>query len=211
MNKISQTCICEVCGNGTMHLQEHYADVEYKGHLGKIKALSFECDSCGADIVTAPVQLENKRAWVRFKKEIDGTPLGKKIAEMRRAHRLTQQEAAYLFGGGIVAFSKYENDDLIPDEPMVNLLKLAIAFPDTIERLQTVKNLRAPICFSHKKKIQIISEREVEARVQQTTATTNKINLVLSYSTEFSAFHSTDQMVTISSPEPSPCVGVTIQ
>lgn len=58
---------------------------------------------------------------------------------MRRAAHLTQEQAGALFGGGPVAFSKYENDDLIPDEAMANLLRLAIADISIVDKLRTVK------------------------------------------------------------------------
>lgn len=139
MSKLRQTCPCEVCGDGTMHLEMHFADVEYKGHTGRIKAYSLQCDNCKADVVSAAEQLENKREWIRFKKTVDHIPTGAEIASMRKRNNLTQQQAGTLFGGGVVAFSKYENDDVIPDDAMVNLLKLATIFPDTVQRLKHLK------------------------------------------------------------------------
>jgi HTH-type transcriptional regulator/antitoxin MqsA len=58
---------------------------------------------------------------------------------MRKAARLTQEDAGELFGGGPVAFSKYENDDLVPDEGMINLLRLAIADIGIVRKLRLLK------------------------------------------------------------------------
>lgn len=59
---------------------------------------------------------------------------------MRKRVDLTQAEAGALLGGGPVAFSKYEHDDLVPDEAMSNLLRLAIADPSIVKKLQAIKN-----------------------------------------------------------------------
>jgi HTH-type transcriptional regulator/antitoxin MqsA len=49
---------------------------------------------------------------------------------------MTQVEAGKFFGGGPVAFSKYETDDLIPSDSMVALLKLAMNDPNVAARLR---------------------------------------------------------------------------
>lgn len=59
---------------------------------------------------------------------------------MRKTHALTQEQAGRLFGGGPVAFSKYENDDLVPDEAMANLLYMAIRHPEVVRWLAERKS-----------------------------------------------------------------------
>lgn len=132
---------CNACGEGTLHPICVQDSVEYNGKKGTIPLHFSECDVCGAELTNSSQALENKRAYIRFKKNVDGVPLGREIAHMRRAAGLSQEQAARIFGGGKVAFSKYENDDVIPDEPMVNLLRLAIAFPDTVGKLASIKGI----------------------------------------------------------------------
>jgi transcriptional regulator with XRE-family HTH domain len=45
---------------------------------------------------------------------------------LRKRYGLNQQQAARLFGGGPVAFSKYENDDVAHSEAMDKLLRLVL-------------------------------------------------------------------------------------
>ncbi|MEQ1740974.1 MAG: type II toxin-antitoxin system MqsA family antitoxin [Candidatus Nitrotoga sp.] len=133
--------LCDACCEGHLHSTMRNEKCEYKGTHGQLAIHFSACDICKAEILDASDLLENKREWVRFKKKVDHIPLGGEIANMRKEHHLSQSLAASIFGGGPVAFSKYENDDLIPDESMVNLLKLAIAHPDTVRRLAKLKGV----------------------------------------------------------------------
>ncbi len=51
------------------------------------------------------------------------------IKALRKRYHLTQAQAASIFGGGPVAFSKYESDDVMQSEPMDNLLRVASQIP----------------------------------------------------------------------------------
>jgi len=133
--------LCDACCEGQLHSAMRNEEFEYKGTHSQLLIHFSACDICKAEILDASNLLENKREWVRFKKRIDHIPLGREIAKMRKEHQLSQLLAASIFGGGPVSFSKYENDDLIPDESMVNLLKLAIAYPDTVRRLSKLKGI----------------------------------------------------------------------
>lgn len=132
---------CPVCENGHLTQQSVFDAVEYKGQKGNIPHYFSHCDVCGSEIADAAQTLENKREWVKFRKQIDGVPLGHEIAKMRQRHGLTQVLAGQLFGGGPVAFSKYEHDDFFPDESMTNLLYLAMHYPENIYHLATRKNI----------------------------------------------------------------------
>jgi HTH-type transcriptional regulator/antitoxin MqsA len=131
--------ICGACGEIGLLPVFGRISVDYSGNKGSLVELSHSCDECGAVLFSESDVRENKRSWNRFKKQFDLVPLGCEIRAMRERAGLTQREAAEIFGGGPVAFSKYESDDLIPDEAMINLLRLAIAYPETISRLVEVK------------------------------------------------------------------------
>lgn len=133
--------LCDACCEGYLHSKMRKEKCEYRGSDGQLSVHFSVCDNCKAELLNATDLLENKREWVRFKKMVDGIPLGYEIAQMRKEHHISQALAASIFGGGPVAFSKYENDDLIPDDSMVNLLKLAIAYPETVRRLAKLKGI----------------------------------------------------------------------
>jgi HTH-type transcriptional regulator/antitoxin MqsA len=62
---------------------------------------------------------------IGFRKRIDGLLSGIEIRAIRERYGINQKQAALLFGGGPVAFSKYENDDIAQAESMDKLLRLA--------------------------------------------------------------------------------------
>jgi HTH-type transcriptional regulator / antitoxin MqsA len=144
MNTKTSLITCEACGEGHLHPKTGWDDVEYKGQHGKIHHHYSICDVCGSELADAKQLLENKREWVRFRKQVDNVPLGYQIAEMRKRFNLTQAEAGQLFGGGPVAFCKYEHDDILPDGAMSNLLYLIINHEDTVYKLAARKNISLP-------------------------------------------------------------------
>ena len=60
------------------------------------------------------------------------------IAKVRRKLDLDQRQAAELFGGGINAFSRYENGKTKPSLALVKLLKLLDRHPDLLNEVKTV-------------------------------------------------------------------------
>jgi HTH-type transcriptional regulator / antitoxin MqsA len=130
---------CEVCGEGTLTTLQRMRTTEYAGQIGNVLLHLSVCDVCGSETADEDQSVLNRRAMNRFKKQVDCVPLGNEIRAMRKAAKLTQAEAGALLGGGPVAFSKYESDDLIPDAAMANLLRLAIADPAIIYQLQRLK------------------------------------------------------------------------
>ncbi|MFZ5567976.1 MAG: type II toxin-antitoxin system MqsA family antitoxin [Pseudomonadota bacterium] len=116
--------LCPICGEG--HVTSHVDQVEseYKGHK-KLLPLHYRlCDTCHSDFAGAAEGKLNKRAIMAFRKSVDGLLTGADITALRAKYQLTQAQAAKLFGGGPVAFSKYENDDVAQSEAMDALLRL---------------------------------------------------------------------------------------
>ncbi|QJC54805.1 Antitoxin MqsA [Polaromonas vacuolata] len=58
---------------------------------------------------------------------------------------MTQGQAARLFGGGPVAFTKYENDDVAQAESMDNLLRLVRRSADVFWLLAEEKAMTAAL------------------------------------------------------------------
>lgn len=116
--------LCPICGEG--HVTDHVDQVEseYKGQK-KLLPLHYQlCDSCHSDFAGAKEGKLNKRGIMAFRKSVDGLLTGAEICALRDKYKLTQGLAAKLFGGGPVAFSKYENDDVAQSESMDKLLRL---------------------------------------------------------------------------------------
>lgn len=120
---------CPICGEGSLCERVMPETVEYKGKSEMLPMAYSECDICGSEQASGAQARANKRVVVAFKKRVDGLLEGKEIARLRAALCITQAKAAEVFGGGPVAFSKYENDDITQSESMDTLIRLAAALP----------------------------------------------------------------------------------
>jgi HTH-type transcriptional regulator/antitoxin MqsA len=59
------------------------------------------------------------------------------IAKVRKKLALDQREAAEIFGGGVNAFSRYENGKTKPSLALVKLLKVLDRHPDLLAEVRT--------------------------------------------------------------------------
>lgn len=57
------------------------------------------------------------------------------LKEARMSLKLTQKEAAIITGGGVNAFSRYENCKTTPQDSVVNLFKILLKHPDEVHDL----------------------------------------------------------------------------
>lgn len=115
---------CMICGEGHLTTRTGVQDVEYRGHHGDIPYHYLACDTCGSETAGDVELRENKRAMTDFKRSVDGLLTGAEIRNVRLRHQLTQVQAANLFGGGPVAFSKYEAGDVTQSGAMDKLLRV---------------------------------------------------------------------------------------
>ena len=121
---MNASTLCPLCGEG--QVTGHHEDVaqKYGGHESMVPMYFRSCSHCGSDFAGAEESLLNKRAMMGFRKRVDGLLSGSRVAAVREKYKLTQAQAARLLGGGPVAFSKYENDDVAQSSAMDTLLRL---------------------------------------------------------------------------------------
>lgn len=127
--------VCPICEQGHLVAIEDTNDTEYRGVTRRLPLHYSECDVCGSETATPEQTRYNKRAMTAFKKEVDGLLTGQQIVALRKRLGLTQAQAAKLFGGGPVAFSKYEKDDVTQSESMDKLLRMADKIPAVMPML----------------------------------------------------------------------------
>ena len=130
---------CPVCEEGNLSERVEKNQVRYKGVEAELDLHFSVCDSCGSDQADIPQTRLNKRCTVAFKKQVDGLLTGSEVKSVREKLGLTQSEAARIFGGGPVAFSKYESDDVAQSEAMDRLLRVAVEVPEAFEYLVSGK------------------------------------------------------------------------
>lgn len=116
--------LCPLCGEGHVSTHSEMVESEYKAQKVMLPLVFKQCDACGSDFAGAAESKQNKRALMAWRKQVDGLLTGEEITALRKLYKLTQAQAAKLFGGGPVAFSKYENDDVAQSESMDTLLRL---------------------------------------------------------------------------------------
>lgn len=116
--------LCPICGEGHVTSHIEMVESEYKGETRMLPSHYQLCDTCHSDFAGAGEGRLNKRAIMAFRKSVDGLLTGSEILALRKRYGMTQDQAARLFGGGPVAFSKYENDDVAQSESMDSLLRL---------------------------------------------------------------------------------------
>ncbi|MFT4928139.1 MAG: HTH-type transcriptional regulator/antitoxin MqsA [Phenylobacterium sp.] len=121
--------LCPICEAGQLSTHTEQNTVEYKGETTALTSHYSLCDGCGAQQSDALQLRTNKRLMAEFKKQVDGLLTGKEVRAIRQQLSLTQADAASLFGGGPVAFSKYEADDVAQSDAMDKLLRVASAVP----------------------------------------------------------------------------------
>ena len=135
--------LCPICGEGHVSSHVEMVDSEYKGQTQSLPLHYRLCDTCHSDFAGAPESKLNKRAVMAFRKSVDGLLTGADICAMRDKYKLTQGQAARLFGGGPLAFSKYENDDVAQSEAMDTLLRLVRRSPEVFWTLVDEKEMKA--------------------------------------------------------------------
>lgn len=145
---------CDVCGEGTVGPFTRVRQIEYAGAMGNVMLHFSRCNICCSEMTNEEQSMLNRRAVIRFKKMTDGVPLGYDIRLMRKTAKLSQVEAGSVLGGGPTAFSKYENDDLLPDAGMATLLRLLISDPTLVERIK-----------AQKKETSIVTHRPFESMI----------------------------------------------
>ena len=135
---------CPICGAGQLHLHSEPIAVEHLGQQGTIESHYAVCDACGSEQAGAAEARFNKRAMIAFKKRVQGLLTGNEVRELRKRWELSQEEAAKAFGGGPVAFSKYEADDVMQSDAMDKLLRLAAEVPAALDKLLADAKIERP-------------------------------------------------------------------
>ena len=139
----AQQELCPICGEGHVTASVQMVEYEYKGHRAELPSHYKQCDTCTSDFAGMAESKQNKRIVMAFRKQVEGLLTGDEITALRKQYQLTQAQAAKLFGGGPVAFSKYENDDVAQSEAMDTLLRLIRRSPAAFWALVEEKGLQA--------------------------------------------------------------------
>jgi HTH-type transcriptional regulator/antitoxin MqsA len=110
----------------------------YKGETTLISAVTGDfCPGCEEAILDSAESARVSAAMLEFNKQVNGSIVSPGlIASIRKKLSLDQREAAEIFGGGVNAFSRYENGKTKPPLALVKLLKLLDRHPDLLSEVR---------------------------------------------------------------------------
>lgn len=130
---------CPVCGAAELIHDTRDLTYTYKGETTVIPAVTGDfCPACAESVLDAAESARVMREMRAFCKQVNATIVDPSfIANVRKKLGLDQREAAEIFGGGINAFSRYENGKTKPPLALVKLLKLLDRHPELLDEVRT--------------------------------------------------------------------------
>jgi HTH-type transcriptional regulator/antitoxin MqsA len=111
----------------------------YKGKLTTIGGVTGRyCDNpeCEEVVMEMGESIRTTREMLAFNKKVNAklTPIDL-LANVRQRFKLTQQQAAKVFGGGANAFSRYESGKTKPPLALIKLFRILDKHPDLFQEV----------------------------------------------------------------------------
>ncbi len=130
---------CPVCGVADLIHDTRDLTYTYKGENTLIPSVTGDfCPACAESVLNASESDRVMHEMHEFSKQINASVVDPGfIARVRKKLGLDQRTAAEIFGGGINAFSRYENGRTRPPLSLVKLLKLLDRHPDLLNEIRT--------------------------------------------------------------------------
>ena len=130
---------CPVCGAAELIHDTRDLPYTYKGETTVIAAVTGDfCPACAESLLDAAESNRVMREIRAFSKQVNAAIVDPGfITNVRKKLNLDQREAAEIFGGGINAFSRYENGKTKPPLALVKLFKLLDRHPDLLDEVKT--------------------------------------------------------------------------
>ena len=110
----------------------------YKGELTTLPSVvGGFCPACGEAVLSAQESARVSALMLAFNKQVNASRVDPGfIASVRKKLALDQREAAEIFGGGVNAFSRYENGKTKPPLALVKLLKVLDRHPELLAEVR---------------------------------------------------------------------------
>jgi HTH-type transcriptional regulator/antitoxin MqsA len=129
---------CPVCGAAELIHDTRDLPYTYKGETTTISEVIGDfCPSCGETILDLGESTRTSELMLQFNKQVNAAYVDPSyIVSVRKKLALDQREASEIFGGGINAFSRYENGKTKPPLALVKLLKVLDRHPDLLSEVK---------------------------------------------------------------------------
>lgn len=130
---------CPACGAGNLVHRRRKLPYTYKGEATTIPDVVGDyCAACGESVLDVKEATRVSAAMLAFNRKVNAGLVDPDfILRVRRKLALDQREAAEIFGGGVNAFSRYENGKTKPPLSLVKLLQVLDRHPELLEEVRT--------------------------------------------------------------------------
>ena len=131
---------CPYCGKAELKKGKRDMPYIYKGEQTLIKTVRGDfCPACDEVVLGNSESERTSELMLKFNKEVNAAYIDPAfITQVRKKLQLDQREAAEIFGGGINAFSRYENGKTKPPLALVQLLRVLDRHPELLDEIKTV-------------------------------------------------------------------------
>jgi HTH-type transcriptional regulator/antitoxin MqsA len=135
MNELN---VCTICG-GALTLETRKAHFTYKERSLDLDQSGLYCQNCGEGFLSPTQSRSNDKALRAFRNKVDGLLTPDKIRAIRKHLNLSQTEAGRIFGGGPMAFSKYERGECAHSRALDIILRLLDAGNISLNTVKAVE------------------------------------------------------------------------
>ena len=129
---------CPACGAAKLIHDTRDMPYTYKGELTTVPAVTGDfCPACNEVVLNREHGDRYSELIGAFQKQVNAAYVDPQyIAKVRKKLALDRREAAEIFGGGVNAFSRYENGKTKPPLELVRLLKMLDRHPDLLSEVK---------------------------------------------------------------------------
>jgi HTH-type transcriptional regulator/antitoxin MqsA len=129
---------CPSCGAAKLIHDTREIHYVYKGEHTAIPEVTGDfCPACGEVVLNREHGDRYSELIGAFQRQVNAAYVDPAyIAKVRKKLDLDQRQAADIFGGGINAFSRYENGKTKPSLALVKLLKVLDRHPDLLNEVR---------------------------------------------------------------------------
>ena len=129
---------CPVCGAAKLIRDTRDVPYTYKGETTTIPSVTGDfCPACSEVLLDRGQGDRYSELVGAFHKQVNAAYVDPAyISKVRKKLDLDQRQAAEIFGGGVNAFSRYENGKTKPPLALVKLLRVLDRHPDLLNEVR---------------------------------------------------------------------------
>lgn len=130
---------CPICGGAELAPGTQDMPYRYKGESTLILGVCGEyCSACGEAVLSHDEAMRVSEQMSAFERRVNAAAVDPAfISAIRKKFDLDQREAGEIFGGGVNAFSRYENGKTTPPVALIKLFKLLDRHPELFEEVRS--------------------------------------------------------------------------